>query len=194
MSPNKKKKIIILIGIAIFLTIFKLTTNKTTEENIEKYIKNKGFELNEETDIYEKLTSDIDIDQYYELKKQLTPAEYSRFYFDTSAFILFKDSLEYSNGISSLFNGTYDYTTESLTYIYEVSKGNTSIMLNGEFIMKTDEFYCDISYSNNIDPYENANNLTICEKVRYDVENFAEEIRNLITNPSLLDKMKQENK
>ena len=191
MSPSKKKKIIILIAIALILVIFKIVTNKTPKENVEEYIETIGFKENKNTGFYEKQTSDLNIESFYKSVDKLTPAEYSALYFDTKNYTLLKDSMTYSNEITSIFNATYDYKAEIMTYVYEVSKGNTVVMLEGDYNHKEDIFNCSVTHYDNIKLFENGNETIICDKVQYDVEIYQEEIRNLITNPNILNKMKE---
>lgn len=187
MKLSKKKKICILIIIVVILMIgFIFITRKTTNELLKNYIKNKDFKLNVESNLYEKRLSKIDISEYYSLVDNLSDANYKILYFDTKTFTLLKDQMDYSNGITYIFNGTYNYKDELLTYVYEVSMGEAIIMFEG--IFNDDNLSCDVVYSNNVDPYENKQ--LFCDNVRYEVEDFGKEIRELITDPSLLEKIK----
>ncbi len=186
---NKKKWLIIAGIIIIVFIILNLMTNKTTEEKVQSYIENIGFQKLEDSELYYKQISDTSIKEYFEIIKQEQEATLNILYFNTKQFQLLKVLMEYSNSISTSFDATYDYKTEQITYTYEITKGDTLVMLEGNYLPDTKEFNCDVTYYENIKLYQNNNETVLCDKVKYDAENFAEETRTLITNPTLLQAM-----
>ena len=189
---KNNKKVFILIIIVFFIILFKIITNKSTSQKIDKYIEDKGFVLSKDTNIYEKKISSMSAKDYYSTVDNGNDANYSVMYFNTNEFTLLKDSTFYSNGVTSIFDGTFDYKDDSLKYIYEVSTNNSYIMFEGDYDIDSKEFSCDVTYYENINPYQDNNNLVLCEKISYDAADFADEVKDLITNPSLLEKIKKE--
>ena len=187
MKLDKKKKIVLFLVI-LFLIIVGLLffTRKSDEEMVINYIVNKGFKLNTENNLYEKRISKIDINEYYSLVDNFKEAEHDILYFEGDTFTLLEDRIYYSNGVTYIFSGTYDYKNEILTYVYEVSMENASILLEGD--VKDNNIFCKVISSNNIDV--NKNKKLFCDSVSYEVDDFEIFIRDLIDEPSLLEKIK----
>ena len=61
-------------------------------------------------------------------------------------------------------------------------------MLEGTYIPNDESYECDTVFYDNIEL--GNNDITLCEKTKYDIEDFAKETRSLITNANLLKKLK----
>ena len=194
MGIYKKRKIIIIIIVAFILIIFRIVTNKSNNEKVETYIKKIGFKKQKDSDLYYKQISDINLDQFFKLVEGDTYADTSYLYFDLNNYHLIKVNMQYSNEVTSTLTATYNYKKDKLTYIYEVTGGDVSAMFEGEYMVEKKAFICEESYYNNIDVYEDNNKEIICDKIELDIGEFYEELRHLITNPNLLNKMKEKSK
>ena len=186
LNVNKKLVIIFIIILVILVSVW-LITYETIYDKVEKYIVAKDFKLNTENNLYEKNESKIKIDEYYDLVDNSNDASYGVLRFDTKEFVLFKEKLNFSNGISYVFDGRYNYKTGMLYYVYEISKENVSVLFDGTF--NNNEFTCEVVDSDNINLF--GNQSTFCELVKYEVDEFNEEIRETITSASLLEKMRK---
>lgn len=187
MKLDKKKKIVaLLVTIVLIILGFLFFTRKSFEELVVDYIVNMGFKLNNENNLYEKRISKIDVNEYYDLVDSFNDVTYDVMYFNSNTFTLLEDKMEYSNGITYMFNGTYNYIKEKLSYVYEVSMGEVSIILEGD--LNNDNISCNVVYSSDVNIKENGN--VFCDNASYEVEDFKIMVRDLIDDPSLLEKMK----
>lgn len=195
MTNEKKKYIIIgiatVIGIIIILFI---TSRDYTKQNLETYIKAKGYiQSAEGSNIYIKQLSEQNLDEYYDAVKNKKEAEYEINYFDTQTFELKKNKREYLNEVDSNFNQIYDYKTDIINYNYRAVIEDSSFILKGTFKYqnKKETFTCEKEYSSNFKLDGTNIKEKICEKIQYDVSTFYNEMLEIIDNARLLSKLEK---
>lgn len=189
---NKKQKIIILISIIIIVIIIfiNIFINKP-ERKLIKYIKNLDFINHENSFIYEKQTSEYNLEEYNKKVEKNNDAEYEILYFNTNTYELTKDKMTYSNGINKNFTPTFNYTNDKLTYTYRINFDNVNVIIEGSYNIETEEFTCNPTFYYQIDIEQIEND--ICNKIKYEVETFKYETLTLIQKPELLNYMKENN-
>lgn len=186
---NKKTKIFIIVLLIVFVLtlIVNLISNLNYDKKIEKYIVNLGFDNNDNSYLYSKQTSEHNYEEYIKNIGQGIETEYEVLYFNTSTYQLTKDRASCSNNIIKNLTSTFDYTNNSLTYIYRINFNSTNIILEGKFDKKTEEFTCEPTffYQINMDDSKDI----ICDKVKYEVKNFQNEATTLFENSKILQYM-----
>lgn len=193
MDKKVKKAIIVLIVLIVMVVGFKLIGNKkNTQDVLVKYIEKIGFEQEKDSSLYFKNNSTITKDEFDRIVAEKTNASYEGFYFNVSSYKLTSDKLEYSDGVYTEFNPTYDYTTNTLDYDYRISIGDTRMIIEGMYDKDNDNFTCDTTYYSGIDINDAIE--AICDKVRYDVDDFRYDALTLITRYDILEGMQKTDK
>ena len=184
MVINKKKILIILISLVIIILIIKVADNMSPPPKIEDYLKDIGFTNEGESALYYKQISEIDEEQYQRAVSNKMNATYEFIYFNINNNQLTKNKMTYEDEITETFIPTYDYTNQKLTYTYRFVYNNANVIFEGEYNLKTTKFTCENTYSYKFDL--EIGKEAICEKVKYDIEDFKKEAETLITNQKLL--------
>lgn len=190
MVVSKKKVIIGIIVAAIIILIINLSNSLAPEPTIENYLKSKNFTNEEGSVLYYKEISEIGKDEFNIKKNNKINATYEVLVFNTNKKQLTKNKLSYENEIFETFIPTYDYIKQELTYINRIVYNNTSIIIEGTYNMKTSKFTCENKYIYNFNIEEGKD--AICNKIKYDVEDFKKESINLITDKELLKSLKKD--
>lgn len=184
-----KRKIIIGIAItAIIILIINLSNSLDQPPTIQNYLKNKGFTNEEESVLYYKQLSEMGKDEFNIKKRNKINATYEVLIFNTNKKQLSKNKLSYENGIFETFIPNYDYTSQILKYTDRIVYNNTNIIIEGTYNMKNSKFICENKYSYNFNIEEGKD--TLCNKIKYDIEDFKKEAINLITDKDLLKSLK----
>lgn len=193
MDKKVKIGITVLVILVVVVVGAKLVDNKKNNQDILiKYIEKIGFEQEKDSSLYFKNNSKITKEEFDKLVDEGIDATYEGFYFNTSSYKLTSDKLEYADEVYTEFNPTYDYTNNTLDYDYRVTIGDTWIFIEGIYDEDNDSFTCNDTYYNGIDIDSSIE--AICDKVKYDVEEFRYDALTLITRYDILEGMKNTNK
>ena len=167
---HNKKKILIILGILIFLGGLKLLMYQSTSDKVATYIQNKGFTKYSSDDsfLYIKQISSLNLDQYLEKVEKGEESKYEAFYFNMNNYQVTKDKMSYEDEIDSEFSATYDYKIKKLSYRYKVVIGNANAIFDGEYDREKEQFTCDNIYSYHFD-IEGKEDV-FCDKILYDVK------------------------
>lgn len=189
MKKDRKKILMVILGIIAFFVLLNLVTYRSTTERVVKYITRLGYQNDGESSLYSKQITDINLDQYFSQVEKKSTAKYEVNYFNVKEYQFIKNVMEYSDGIESTFSPKYDYKVEKLSYTYRiVIRDSSSVIFEGEYDASREDFTCENTYMYQFDLI--GNEEALCNKIRFDVENFYYEMRKLITNPSLIEKMR----
>lgn len=191
---NRKKIIItvsIIVGVLLLLlVVFLVNMSKpNNERKLIKYITQIGF--SEDGTMYFKQISKLNLGEYEKLQKDSLDAEYEILYFDVYNKELIKEQKVYNGEIDKDFTAFFDYTDNSLEYIYRIRLNDTNIVMQGTFSLTTEEFTCEpsLSYLLNM---ENSKK-DICNKVKLDAQLFGYEAKTLITEKEILEILQKGN-
>lgn len=179
---NKK----ILIGVGVFIIIIIIgilmyyTTDQKQEENeiyINNYLNDLGYTYNEEEKMFKKITTNNTLDEFYELSSKNQEAYYEEYYFslDNNSFI--ELNMAYKDGITEVFNVTSDLTKQEITYNYEITKDDSSAILEGSY--NNNSFKCEIV---SLKKLNDDNKDQYCETIRKYANKFIEEENQLLNN------------
>lgn len=189
MIINKKKVVIGLIIIAIAILAINIADNNRSTPTIENYLKSNGFTNEGESTLYYKQISDINRDEFQRKMNNKKAAIYETIYFNTANNQLNKTKMTYEDGIYETFSPTYDYANQKLTYNHRFVYNNANVIFEGDYNLKSGKFTCKNNFHYKFDIEEGKD--YICNKIKYDVEDFKEEAQNLIANKELLKKLKK---
>lgn len=192
---NKKIKIWGLVLVILFVlssVLSFINEKKNFHDVLVSYIKNIGFVQEENSSLYFKSVSDVSKDEFDSMVTNKTDALYEGLYFNIDSYKLTGDKLEYSDGVMTSFNPTYDYVNDILDYDYRINIEDTSVIIEGVYNEKNNDFTCDATYYKLID-IDNAIN-DICSKLKFDVERFRYDSMSLITRHDILEKIKNNDK
>ena len=188
MKKRKKILLILLIVILIISSLFFFFRQKTTtSEKITNYLLKNEFYKTNDIYILEKQISSINKDEFEVNVSKNIHCIYDSFLFNTYSFDLYRDYRNYKNGILTYFLSKYSYSLDKLTYTYKITSGNSNIIFSGEY--DDNIFSCDIIFSS-----ENKNDSlkdTVCDSIKYKIDDFKYDSSLLITNISLLNEMKK---
>ena len=179
---NKK----VLIGVGVFIIIIIIgilmyyTTDQKQEENeiyINNYLNDLGYTYNEEEKMFKKITTNNTLDEFYELSSKNKEAYYEEYYFslDNNSFI--ELNMAYKDGITEVFNVTSDLTKQEITYNYEITKDDSSAILEGSY--NNNSFKCEIV---SLKKLNDDNKDQYCETIREYANKFIEEENQLLNN------------
>lgn len=189
MNDKLKKILIVVLVIVGFIVLLRLLSYKSPQEKIDKYITGKGFSKESNSTLYYKKISKLSREEFNSDRDSGIDSEYEMLYFNIDTYQLLKDKLSYSSEIDSSFNPTYDYTNNKLTYDYRVVMNETNIIIKGDYNMETEEFTCERVFASQVDM--KSVQETLCNKIKYDVEEFKYEALTLIDNSRILNVMKK---
>lgn len=193
MDKKVKKAIIVLIVLIVMVVGFKLIGNKkNTPEVLVKYIEKIGFEQEKDSSLYFKNNSNMTKDEFDMLVAEEKDASYEGFYFNVGSYKLTSDKLEYSDDVYTEFNPTYDYTNNTLDYDYRISIDDARVIIEGIYDKDNDDFTCEPTYYIGIDIDDAIE--AICDKVKYDVDDFRYDALTLITRYDILEGMQKVDK
>lgn len=184
---NKKNKIIIIVAVAILLVIVMIiyfSGDKNKYKKIIKEFTDIGFINQDNSFLYSKQISDLNLEQYNEKVKMNVNSRYEVLYFNSSKYQLSKDLITYNNGITKNFTPTYDYSSDKIEYNYRVNFDNTNIFIEGSYDNINKTFICNTKFAFNIDIDETKED--ICNKLKLDVENYSYQATSFIKNKDLL--------
>lgn len=188
MIINKKKILITLIALVVIILVIKVANNINPPPKIENYLRDIGFNNEGESALYYKQISDIDNDEFQKRMNSERNAIYEILYFNVNKNELTKNKKSYEDGIFETFIPTYDYSNQELNYTYKIIYNNTNIIFEGKYNLKNTKFTCENIYSYKFELEAGVD--AICNKIKYDVEDFKKEAQSLITNKELLKKLK----
>ena len=176
----------ILIGVITFIIIVILsilmyyTTDQKQEENelyINSYLNDLGYTYNEEENMYKKITTNNTLDDFYELSSNKKEAYYQEFYFSQESNSFIELNMAYNNDITEVFNINSDLTKQEITYNYEITKNDSSAILEGSYNNNT--FTCEIV---SLKKLTDNNKEIYCETIKKLANNFIKEENKLIDN------------
>ena len=191
MKEKMKKIIKLLLAFVVIILAFNIITHKSTSEKVEKYITTKGFTHTNDSKLYYKQISKLNLAEYNKNVANNKEAVYENLCLDAKNYNLTMTRKEYLSNIETDFTPKYDYIKEVITYSYKIIIKDVSLIYEGEYVKDYDNFTCENIYSSGIDVSDS--NSTYCEKIKYDLENFYYTLIDIIDNPTLLEKMKAEN-
>lgn len=189
-----KKKKILLVGIilfAIIIAILYFTTDKDISNKVVNYIEKLGFTNTDDVNIYSKLVSSYDIDDFNNYVKENQDVEYEKMFFNVESFEFYKDQRSYFNGVTTSFLPIYNYTNNELKYSYRINSNNLNIIINGTYEKENDYFSCNVTFSS--DEGINDKKNDICESLNYKIKDFYYEAFTLIQSSSILDEIENNN-
>ena len=176
----------ILIGVITFIIIVILsilmyyTTDQKQEENelyINSYLNDLGYTYNEEENMYKKITTDNTLDDFYKLSSNKKEAYYQEFYFSHESNSFIELNMAYNNDITEVFNINCDLTKQQIAYNYEITKNDSSAILEGSYNNNT--FTCEIV---SLKKLTDNNKEIYCETIKKLANNIIKEENKLIDN------------
>lgn len=177
----------IILVILLLLLGFLMVGGKSLDERLVLFIEKKGFQNEGDSSLYYKTTSDDNYDSYQEKSKNDINSVYEAFCFDVNNYRISKQYMSYDDGIVTNFTPLYDYKTDALTFTYRVVGGDANFIFEGSYSHDDDEFVCKNIYSSlEIESEEGI----ICDKIRYDVEDFYYEMIDIVNQVKLVKWMK----
>lgn len=187
---SKRSKILVIILIVfIILVLLRFIMREDKTDKVGNYLINKGFVKEEDSTLYHKQISDISSEEYQNKVDNKENATYEMLYFNTGNYHFIKDKRSYEDDIEKEFNPTYDYHNETLTYVYRIYIYNTNVIVEGSYNPKTEDFICNSTFASDID-IDRAEG-DICASVKYDAQDFYDEVLMLITSSEILNEMKK---
>ena len=186
------KVIKIIITILIFLgilSLFNIVFEKDTSEKLGLLVKNHDFIQEENSYVYAKHISNITLDEYFERSEQGLDSEFEATYVNTKSFNIIKNKYVTDDNIKTTFIPTYNLKTDKLTYTYRIVVNASNVIFEGSYNIDKDKFTCENSYVNNFDIDKTQD--IICEKIKYDVDDFYIELLELLDDPILLKEIKK---
>ena len=178
---NNKKIIIVAICLIIILIIVKLTTSSSTENTLKNYLKEQEFTNEKESNLYSKQLSNTSIEEYENDIINKKDSKYEVIYFDIKNYQLIKNEMIYEDEIQTIFIPTYDFNKNLLTYTYRFVYNNTNVIFEGEYNLKTNKYTCENIYTYEFN-FQTEKDEPICNKIKYDVEDFKEEVQLFLKN------------
>ena len=179
-----KKKILIIIGILIIIVIIGIAmyyiTDQNQEENniyINNYLSNLGYKYNEKDNIYQKITTNNTLDEFYNTVKNKQKTNYNEYYYSISNNNFIELNMAYNNGITEVINITSDLTKQELTFNYELSKDDSSALLEGSY--NNNKYICKIV---SLKKLKDESKDKYCNTIKNHLNIFIEEENKLITN------------
>ncbi len=185
---KNKKILFILLGIVFVFVFFFILFYKSDDDKLENYILGIGFKKS--GNLYEKKLSGVTMKQYYSLVSENVPVSSSYLYFDLNRYLLTEVNSHYTYELQYNFLGSYDFKDGSLSYRYEINDGVVSAMVKGEYLKESDSYSCDSVYLENASVGNSNIFSLICEQAQFRCRDFSYQAKTLITNPFILDKMK----
>lgn len=183
-----KKNTLIIIGVFIIIVVLGIlmyyTTDQQQEANelyINNYLSNLGYKYNNKERTFKKITTNNTLDEYYELSNNKEESYYNEYYFslDNNSFI--ELNMGYKNEITEVFNITSDLTKQEITYNYEITKGDSSAIIEGSY--NNNEFKCKIV---TLKKLKEDNKDTYCERAKKQANLFIEEENKLLSNKEFI--------
>ena len=182
---DKKNIIFIIIGLVVLLIIVVILifSGSNFENKLGNYLENIGYQKDIGT-LYEKGEN-----LFLNCKNSTDDCSQSVYYFDVSSYELIQNKYLRKDNVGFLFTPSYSYKTLKYLYKYRMDYQNGVLIFNGEYDINTKEYSCNLEYSYgiDIDNYKNS----VCKDFKTDLDSFYYEMMNLITNTSMLNKMKK---
>lgn len=186
------KVIKIIIGVLVFLgiiSLFNLIFEKNTSEKLGLLVESHDFIQEENSYVYARHVSTITLDEYMTKSEQGLDATFEATYVNTKSFKVIKNKYVTEDEIKTTFIPTYNLKTNKLTYTYRIVAKDSNVIFEGSYNIDKDKFTCDNSYLNNFDVDE-AKNI-ICDKIKYEIDDFYIELLELLDDPILLEEIKK---
>jgi len=177
----KKVLIITVVCLVIFVLAVILLNSLSGESNTKKikdYITDQGYSTTDDSLFYQKIVSNNTLDDYYNDVDNKKDSTYDEYYFNKDSYSFIELKMIYKNEISQVFNVTSDFTNNKVSYNYEISKNNSSIILDGDYVSGR-ETSCNI---NSIKNLSTKNLSEYCTLARSYMNEFISEQEKLLSN------------
>ena len=163
-KKNQYKNIIIIISILAVLTIILLLIPKSSSPVQE--LKEEGYETTEEDAFYKKIVSQNTLDDFYNDIANNTDSYYEEYNFSKESKDFIELKMTYTDGLNSTLNISSDLTTKEVKFNYEISKGKSRILLEGN---SSNNYECEVVLEKNV---KSETVQSYCEKVISEVNEF----------------------
>lgn len=144
-NQNQYKTILIIIGILAVLTIILFLIPKSN--NAEEELVEEGYETSEEDAFYKKIVSGNTLDDFYSDIANNRSSYYEEYDFSKESKDYIELKMTYNDGLNTTLNISSDLTTKEIEYNYEVTKGKSRILLEGN---STNNYNCDVILEKNV--------------------------------------------
>ncbi|MBR3660565.1 MAG: hypothetical protein IKN63_01500 [Bacilli bacterium] len=160
----------------------------SSNNQVKSYISNLGYKCEDESNYYHLLKSSTNMDEYLNNVNNNINSTYEENFFDTD-FLSFKKSIKkYEDKIESSLDESFNYKTMEVDYDYKMIINDfSSVVFSGSYNYNNSKvnFTCNKEYAYN---FESIDDNTICEKIKYDVQDFYMESIKLFDGSSVLNK------
>ena len=176
------KKVLIITGISLltFVIVVILLNSMSGESNKKKindYVTEQGYKTSDDSLFYQRIVSNNTLDDFYNDVDNKKDSKYDEYYFSKDSYSFIELKMVYRDGINQVFNVTSDFTTNKITYNFEISKDNQSIMLDGSYV--ADRVSCNL---NNVRNMSTKNLKEYCSLAENYMNDFLKEQDRLLSN------------
>ena len=177
-------KIIIAVLIVVFIVIISAVVISNNDNNNQKYLVNYindlGYKFDEDGSIYKRIVSNNSLDEYYRDIKSNKDSHYLEYYFSMDSYMFIQLYMAHSNGVNNVFNAMSDLNSNEITFTYEITKKDASLILEGTYSIDN-----SIPYSCDAVSLKKASNDAVagyCDNALLLVQEFVNEKKNLLND------------
>lgn len=176
----KKVLIITAVSLIVFVLVVVLLNSMSGESNAKKikdYVKEQGYSDSNDSLFYQKIVSNNTLDDYYKDVDNHTDSVYQEYYFSKDSYSFIELKMVFKNEVNQVFNVTSDFTNNKISYNFEISRDNASIILDGDYV--AGNVSCNINSVKNLSTNKVNDYCTIAKNY---MNEFIDEQNNLLSN------------
>ena len=181
-KKNKNNKYILIIILIILILFGVIAYYYYGTDELGKEIKKDGFKTSSNDDLYyKKIVTNNTLDSFYNDVSENKDSSYQEYNFTKSSYDFIELKMTYSDETTSTLNIISDIRNNTIDYNYEVSKGTSRLMLEGNM---TNNFICNAIEQSNI---SNKTKESHCEYIKKEIQSFISIRDEYLKNQNLKD-------